>query len=342
MENQCSDSSEVPEESSIESVSTLNSPTLPAFNNHPMNHEDSPDQQQARINNRKHCLQVIGPRHPTLITSNVDLIHILPYLRREKTFITTSTTVSRPYWLSLKCEDKDEWKNAIQRELLYMSKLKVWDIMDLRSDYKLVGTTWVFKLKRDHLHQTVEHKAGLCAQGFTQTLGVDFNKTYYPMGRLNSLRALIAHSCPNGLDSYQIDVKTQLHGCLIFWKTRKQPSGSISTAKAEYKSLCDLTSELLWFQQWYQEADILHFKSTITVWEDNQSCIKTANGKCNLNTKRMKHVEIQLHFVKEEIKNQLIELCYAPTSDMLADFLTKAVRMLTLQRALKARIKGGC
>ncbi|MBW0485591.1 hypothetical protein O181_025306 [Austropuccinia psidii MF-1] len=48
----------------------------------------------------------------------------------------------------------------------------------------------------------------------------------------------------------------QMHGCLIFWKTRKQPSVSISTAEAEYKSLCNLTSELLWFCQSCQEAEI--------------------------------------------------------------------------------------
>ncbi|MBW0533914.1 hypothetical protein O181_073629 [Austropuccinia psidii MF-1] len=67
----------------------------------------------------------------------------------------------------------------------------------------------------------------------------------------------------------------RLHGCLIFWKTRKQPSVSISTSKEEYKSLFKLASELLWFWQWCQEADIFHFDSMITIWEDNQSCIKT-------------------------------------------------------------------
>ncbi|MBW0465596.1 hypothetical protein O181_005311 [Austropuccinia psidii MF-1] len=208
VENRRSDHSEVPEYSSIESVSTLNSPTLPAVNNDLVNLGDFPNQQQPRTNNRTHCLKVLGPRHPTLITSNVDSIHILPYLRRAKTFITTSTTVPRTYWLALQCKDKEKWTNAIKRELLSMNELKVWDIVDLGSDYKLVGTTWVFKLKKDHLHQTVEHKARLCAQGFTQTPGVDFDKTYAPMGQLNSLRALISHSCANGLDFHQIDVKS--------------------------------------------------------------------------------------------------------------------------------------
>ncbi|MBW0477923.1 hypothetical protein O181_017638 [Austropuccinia psidii MF-1] len=100
----------------------------------------------------------------------------------------------------------------------------------------------------------------------------------------------------------------QMHGCLIFWKTRKHPSVSISTAEAEYKSLCDLTSELLWFRQWCQEAEIYQFDNAIIVWEDNQSCISTANGNCNLNNKRMKHVDIQLHFVKEAVQSNFIKL----------------------------------
>ncbi|MBW0467255.1 hypothetical protein O181_006970 [Austropuccinia psidii MF-1] len=37
----------------------------------------------------------------------------------------------------------------------------------------------------------------------------------------------------------------QCCGNHILWKTRKQPSVSISTAEAEYKALCDLVSELL-------------------------------------------------------------------------------------------------
>ncbi|MBW0577510.1 hypothetical protein O181_117225 [Austropuccinia psidii MF-1] len=88
--------------------------------------------------------------------------------------------------------------------------------------------------------------------------------------------------------------------------------------------------------KWCHEANIFCFHKAITIWEENQSCIKTANGNCNLNTKRMKHVDIQLHFVKEAIKTQLIELRYAPTATMLADFLTKAVPKSTLQRALLA------
>ncbi|MBW0511443.1 hypothetical protein O181_051158 [Austropuccinia psidii MF-1] len=40
-----------------------------------------------------------------------------------------------------------------------------------------------------------------------------------------------------------------LDGNLVLWKTRKQPSVSISTAEAEYKAICDLASKLIWLKQ---------------------------------------------------------------------------------------------
>ncbi|MBW0499247.1 hypothetical protein O181_038962 [Austropuccinia psidii MF-1] len=120
------------------------------------------------------------------------------------------------------------------------------------------------------------------------------------------------------------------HGCLILWKTQKQPSVSTSTAEAEYRALCDLTSELLWLKQWCQEANLFVSAKPITVWDDNQSCINTANGDCNFNNKRMKHVDIQLHFIKEVVKSATIVLKYTPSSEMLADYLTKSVRNLLI------------
>ncbi|MBW0505588.1 hypothetical protein O181_045303 [Austropuccinia psidii MF-1] len=181
----------------------------PSRTAHCPNNGIEPSSNQQSLNNyRPTRLKVIDPRHPTLITSNIDSTHILPYPRRAKTFLTDSNYTPRTYRLALQCESKDEWTAAISKELSSMNDLNVWDIVELQDDYKLVGTTWVFKIKKNHLQQPIEHKARLCAQGFTQTQGIDFEKTYAPTGRLNSLRALIAHACTNNLEFHQIDVKS--------------------------------------------------------------------------------------------------------------------------------------
>ncbi|MBW0520964.1 hypothetical protein O181_060679 [Austropuccinia psidii MF-1] len=93
----------------IENVTTedsaLNSP-LPDSN--PSNPEEPSSQQQSGDNCRTPRIKFIGPRHPTLITSDLDSIHILPYSRRARTFITTSNSAPRTYQIALQGEDKDK------------------------------------------------------------------------------------------------------------------------------------------------------------------------------------------------------------------------------------------
>ncbi|MBW0582204.1 hypothetical protein O181_121919 [Austropuccinia psidii MF-1] len=122
---------------------------------------------------------------------------------------------------------------------------------------------------------------------------------------------------------------------LVIWKTKKKSTVSLSSAEAEYKALCKLASEILWFQQFCIELNSTHGLRPMKVHEDNQGCINTANSDCNANTQRMKHIEIQLHFIWEAIKNSKILLIYTPTSKMLADFLTKLVCKPAIQRAMQ-------
>ncbi|MBW0467516.1 hypothetical protein O181_007231 [Austropuccinia psidii MF-1] len=86
------------------------------------------------------------------------------------------------YSRALKSDNQSAWIKGIDKELLTMGKLRVWDIVNIKKDYKLVGTTWVFKLNKNHLNQVTERKACLCAQGFRKTLGVDFDKAYARTG----------------------------------------------------------------------------------------------------------------------------------------------------------------
>ncbi|MBW0579798.1 hypothetical protein O181_119513, partial [Austropuccinia psidii MF-1] len=153
-------------------------------------------------------IRVIGPRHPTLISSNINPENVLPYTRRPLALVTSNTSTPRTFNGALNSPDKDLWLDSIKRELESMNALGVWEVIELDPSLKLVGTTWVFKIKKDHLGQVTEYKARLCAQGFTQSAGIDFNQTYAPTGRLNSLRTLIAFAAAKNLEFHQIDIKS--------------------------------------------------------------------------------------------------------------------------------------
>jgi len=109
---------------------------------------------------------------------------------------------------------------------------------------------------------------------------------------------------------------------VISWKSKKQPTVSLSTTEAEYIALTEITSELLWFKNLLMELGY-KFTEPIKIHEDNQSCIKMATS--NSNKSRAKHLDIKYHFIKEHVDSKTIELNYVPTNEQIADTLTKAL-----------------
>jgi hypothetical protein len=153
---------------------------------------------------------VPASRDSSLISSDISSTNILSYKRRRGavTYITTTDPdIPTHYHQAIRSNESEGWVEAINKELAAMKKLSVWDVVELKPSMKTVGTTWVFRKKADQ-HNIVTFKARLCAQGFSQTHGIDFSKTFAPTGRLNSLRALISHAAANDLDFQQLDIKT--------------------------------------------------------------------------------------------------------------------------------------
>ncbi|MBW0472263.1 hypothetical protein O181_011978 [Austropuccinia psidii MF-1] len=154
-------------------------------------------------------IRVIGPRHPTLISSEIRTNNILPFSRRaHKTNLTKNTLVLNNYKTAIEVKDKKEWVLAINRELLNMEKLGVWSIEDRKENDHPITTPWVFKVKRDHNNEVIEHKARLCMQGFHQIEGLDYLNTFSPTRRISSLRVLISHAAAHGFQFHHMDVKS--------------------------------------------------------------------------------------------------------------------------------------
>ncbi|MBW0479216.1 hypothetical protein O181_018931 [Austropuccinia psidii MF-1] len=153
-------------------------------------------------------IRVIGPHPPTLVTSDINNINILPYSRKVNTFVTSLGSTLHTIKAALYSLERDKWIKAIKKKLLPMTELNVWEMIELKRDYKLVGPTWVFKIKKNHISETNEYKARLCAQGFTQTPEINSDRTYSPTGRLNSLCTLIVFAASEGLQFHQVDVKS--------------------------------------------------------------------------------------------------------------------------------------
>jgi hypothetical protein len=72
----------------------------------------------------------------------------------------------------------------------------------------VVGTKWVFRNKQDKYGVVTRNKARLMAKGYTQVTGLDFEETFAPVARLESIRILLAYVAHYSFKLFQMDVKS--------------------------------------------------------------------------------------------------------------------------------------
>jgi hypothetical protein len=84
---------------------------------------------------------------------------------------------------------------------------EVWSLIE-RPNQNIVGIKWVFRNKQDEQGVITRNKARLVAKGYSQVEGLDFNKTFAPVARLELIRMLFAYATHHGFKLYQIDVKS--------------------------------------------------------------------------------------------------------------------------------------
>jgi len=83
------------------------------------------------------------------------------------------------------------------------------------AEQNIIGTKWIFKNKTNEHGTMVRNKARLVAQGYTQIEGVDFDETFAPVARLESIRILLSVACHLDFKLYQVDVESAfLNGVL--------------------------------------------------------------------------------------------------------------------------------
>jgi len=107
---------------------------------------------------------------------------------------------------------------------------------------------------------------------------------------------------------------------LISWSSRKQPTVSRSSTEAEYKAVANTTAELLWIRALLQELGIGQSTPPI-LWCDNiGATYMSVNPVFHARTK---HVEIDFHFVRDRVADKSLVVRFVPSSDQIADVLTK-------------------
>jgi hypothetical protein len=130
------------------------------------------------------------------------------------------------------------WCATMQSEMDAVEKNRTWEPADLPRGHRVITLKWVFKLKRDEAGAIVKHKARLVARGFVQREGIDFDDTFAPVTRMESVRLLFALVAQKGWRVHHTDVKSAfLNGDLNEEVYVHQPPGFVIPGK-EGNVLC--------------------------------------------------------------------------------------------------------
>jgi hypothetical protein len=95
----------------------------------------------------------------------------------------------------------------MQEELNNFKRNEVWSLVP-HPKQNVVGTKWVFRNKQDEHGVVTRNKARLVAKGYAQVAGLDFEETFAPVARLESIRILLAYAAHLSFKLFQMDVKS--------------------------------------------------------------------------------------------------------------------------------------
>ncbi|CAL9009279.1 unnamed protein product [Prunus brigantina] len=107
------------------------------------------------------------------------------------------------------------WKQAMNDEMQALQKNSTWELVPLPSGKRTVGCRWIYTIKLKADGSIERYKARLVAKGYTQRYGVDYQETFAPVAKINTVRILISLAANLDWPLHQFDVKNAfLHGDL--------------------------------------------------------------------------------------------------------------------------------
>eukprot|EP00253_Pinus_taeda_P013408 PITA_13408 len=164
-----------------------------------------------------------------------------------------------------------QWIEAMDEEMNAIERNKTWELVELPKGKEVIGFKWVYKTKRNAEGKIERHKATLVVKGYKQQYGRDYEETFTPVARMETVRAVLPITAPNKWKVYQMDVKSAfLNGVLKEEVYIEQPLGY--EKKGQEHKVCRLKKALYGLKQapraWYNRMISIYWKELQSVREN--------------------------------------------------------------------------
>lgn len=147
---------------------------------------------------------------------------------------------------------------------------------------------------------------------------------------------LLSASSPHELTAYSDadwagcpDTRRSMSGFCVFlgsnllsWSAKRQPTVSRSSAEAEYRAVANAVAETTWIRQLLRELHQPLHRATIVFCDSISAVYMSANP---VQHQRTKHIELDLHFVRERVALGQVRGLHVPSSTQFVDVFTKGL-----------------
>jgi len=114
----------------------------------------------------------------------------------------------------------------------------------------------------------------------------------------------------------------KLFGGPIDWKSTKQRTVTTSSTEAELLALSHAAKEVLWWKRLFKAVQ-LEICRQMVIKCDNQQTIRLVTAEFPHLATKLKHIDVQHHWLRQEVSQGNIQIEWMPTAEMPADGLTK-------------------
>nr|GEX51294.1 retrovirus-related Pol polyprotein from transposon TNT 1-94 [Tanacetum cinerariifolium] len=223
--------------------------------------------------------------------------------------------------------DEACWFTAMQEEIHNFDRLQVWELVPKPDCVMIIALKWIYKVKLDEYGDLLKNKARLVAKGYRQRKDIDFEESFASVARIKAIRIFIANAASKNMIIYQMDVKTAfLNGELKEEVYVSQSEGFVDPDHPTHvyhlkKALYGLKLSRH-KEKYVKSAQFLGDK--LVSWSSKKQK-STAISTTEAEYIAMSRCCAQILWMREQVKNDMVELYFVTTDYQLADIFNKAL-----------------